>query len=291
MGRQVGASIATKEGEVTAVGCNEVPSKLGGPYWDGDQDDHRDHKEGKDSNHENRKRIVDSIIRELKGRILDEAKLEEIIRVTLEHAQSSDSDPDLAVAIVLSTLRQKQIGTNIEEVRRLVSGSDLKEITEYGRAVHAEMDAILTSARLGISPSGKHLYTTTFPCHNCTRHIIASGIKKVVYIEPYPKSKARDLHSDAICFDEDEAKVTGKIPFVPFVGIGPRRYLDLFSYHLSSGEKVGRKGEDGQPVVWDTQHHKGPRVPMENYSYVDREQKVLDEHKAKLRRLAAAGED
>ncbi|MDN3612645.1 hypothetical protein QWZ16_23945 [Vibrio ostreicida] len=26
-----------------------------------------------------------------------------------------------------------------------------------------------------------------FPCHNCAKHIVASGIKRVVYVEPYPK--------------------------------------------------------------------------------------------------------
>ena len=72
------------------------------------------------------------------------------------------------------------------------------EITEYGRAVHAEMDALLNCASAGVSPKGATLFTTAFPCHNCTRHIIAAGISRVVSIEPYPKSQAVDLHGDAI---------------------------------------------------------------------------------------------
>jgi deoxycytidylate deaminase len=71
-------------------------------------------------------------------------------------------------------------------------------ITEFGRAVHAEMEAILACGRKGISTIGRTLYTTTFPCHNCARHIIGAGVAKVVYIEPYPKSKAKELHEDAI---------------------------------------------------------------------------------------------
>src|SRR5205814_10484559 len=124
--------------------------------------------------------------------------------------------------------------------------SSLRWITEYGRAVHGEMEAILTCARLGISVHGNYLYVTTFPCHNCTRHIIASGIRRVYYVEPYPKSKAHYLHSDAMCFDEDEAARKGKIPFLPYVGIGPRRYLDFFSMDLSSGTRIERKGEDNK---------------------------------------------
>jgi deoxycytidylate deaminase len=31
----------------------------------------------------------------------------------------------------------------------------------------------------------------SFPCHMCARHIIATGLREVVYIEPYPKSVAK----------------------------------------------------------------------------------------------------
>lgn len=57
----------------------------------------------------------------------------------------------------------------------------------------------------------------------------------MVYIEPYPKSRAVDLHGDAIRLGRNaDRKERGtddesKIPFVPFVGIGPRRFFDLFS--------------------------------------------------------------
>jgi deoxycytidylate deaminase len=72
------------------------------------------------------------------------------------------------------------------------------DITEFGRPVHAEMEAILSCARIGISPKMGTLYCTTFPCHNCAKHIVAAGIKRVVYVEPYPKSKAEKLHSDSL---------------------------------------------------------------------------------------------
>jgi deoxycytidylate deaminase len=282
LGRQVGAAIATPEGDVTAVGFNEVPSKYGRPYWEGDIDDRRDHKEGSDSNYENRKKIVDSIVKELNGKIFDETKAEETIRATLPQSVNVGLDTEQQLRGILAELKEKKVTTTLTDVRRSIEGSDLRDITEFGRAVHAEMDAILTSTRLGISTKGKHLFTTTFPCHNCTRHIIASEIAKVIYIEPYPKSKAEALHSDAICFDQDEAKNSGKIPFVPFVGVGPRRYLDLFSAQLTTGVAPDLKGADGKPVRWEKRYHKGPRVAMEPYSYLEREQKALDENKAKL---------
>jgi deoxycytidylate deaminase len=174
--------------------------------------------------------------------------------------------------------------TDRSSAAKLVHESDLREITEYGRAIHGEMDAIMNCVRLGISVKGTHLFVTTFPCHNCTRHIIGAGIKKVYYIEPYPKSKAQDLHNDAICFDETEAARTGKIPFLPFVGIGPRRYLDLFSLDLSSGREIKRKADDGMPLL-PAKTESAPRVPMLALNYLEREDKLLDEFKDVLQQL------
>ena len=62
LGRQVGAAIATPAGDVLAVGMNEVPSPMGGLYWEGDTDDDRDHQKPIDSNAEHRGMIVKSIL-------------------------------------------------------------------------------------------------------------------------------------------------------------------------------------------------------------------------------------
>jgi dCMP deaminase len=47
--------------------------------------------------------------------------------------------------------------------------------------IHAEMNAIIWAAREGISIDGGIIYTTTKPCRDCTKHIIASGIKSIFY--------------------------------------------------------------------------------------------------------------
>jgi deoxycytidylate deaminase len=104
------------------------------------------------------------------------------------------------------------------------------------------MEAISACARSGRSVRGTDLYTTTFPCHNCCRHIIGAGIRKVVYIEPYAKSKASILHKDEVSIDHVE---DGKLPFLSFLGVGPRRYFDLFSLKLSTGYPIERK-KDGK---------------------------------------------
>jgi deoxycytidylate deaminase len=290
LGRQVGAAIATPEGDVVAVGMNEVPSQDGGPYWDGDPIDHRDHTKRIDSNIEHRNRIVKSIVDNLGGKLLISANILPIIRKVVGNLKPQ------ALPDTIDQLANEEVGKNSSslasntDVSEAIHSSDLRDITEYGRAVHGEMDAILTCVRLGVSVQGKYLFVTTFPCHNCTRHILAAGIKKVYYIEPYPKSRARDLHSDAICFDEREAKKTGKIPFLPFVGIGPRRYLDLFSLDLSSGRVIERKDDNGIPVI-PARSMRPPRVPMVPLSYLEREDKLLDDFGDVLRKLQGAKHD
>ena len=48
-------------------------------------------------------------------------------------------------------------------------------------AVHAEQNAIVQAAKLGLSLEGATLYCTHQPCSICSRLIINSGIKRVVY--------------------------------------------------------------------------------------------------------------
>ena len=49
-GRQVGAVIASGEGDIISVGTNEVPKPGGGQYWSGDSQDQRDFQLGRDYN-------------------------------------------------------------------------------------------------------------------------------------------------------------------------------------------------------------------------------------------------
>ena len=162
------------------------------------------------------------------------------------------------------------------------------DISEYGRAVHAEMDALLTCGRIGVSTVGATLFTTTFPCHNCTRHIIAAGVNRVVYIEPYPKSMASVLHKDAIELTgtREFSRGIGKkrIPFEPFVGIGPRRFYDLFSMKLSSGSRLRRKDSSGRVLRWRRDEAR-PRVQMLPTSYMQRERVIASRFLAKVEQL------
>ncbi len=54
------------------------------------------------------------------------------------------------------------------------------ENTKYPYVVHAELNAILNSG--GKSLQGASLYVSLFPCNECTKAIIQSGIREIVYL-------------------------------------------------------------------------------------------------------------
>lgn len=75
-------------------------------------------------------------------------------------------------------------------------------------AVHAEQNAIVQAAKMGISVNGATIYVTHQPCSICTKIIINSGIKKVIYREGYPDDFSMQLFAEAgveiIKFDGEE---------------------------------------------------------------------------------------
>lgn len=64
-------------------------------------------------------------------------------------------------------------------------------------AVHAEQNAIVQAAKLGVSVEGATIYVTHQPCSICTKIIINSGIKKVIYQEGYPDEFSIRLFDEA----------------------------------------------------------------------------------------------
>jgi deoxycytidylate deaminase len=206
-GRQVGAVITTSEGSIVSVGTNEVPKPGGGQYWPDDPGDSRDHNRNDPNVSETEKQtVVEQIFHRLSERdwLTNEAKTREP-----------------------------------EEFYGAFEGLRVQSIIEFERVVHAEMSAIIDAAVRGVSLKGCQLYTTTFPCHECTRHVIATGLTRLVYIEPYPKSLAARLHDDAVAIDPD-GTADGKVLFTPFVGIAPGRYIELFT----PGREARKKGRE-----------------------------------------------
>jgi deoxycytidylate deaminase len=240
MSRQVGAVIAMGS-EILSTGANECPRPGGGTYWP---------------------------VYNHKTCAIDDVENGRDYMNGGDHNGREKQEMFDKLMVDIPAELQKTLKKNIDE-------SGLKDITEYGRMVHAEMDAILGCARRGISCKDATLFSTTFPCHNCAKHIIASGIKHVVFIEPYPKSKAMAMHSDALR-TKDIPLIEGvsKVLFSPFIGVGPRRYVDLFSLSLSSGEKLRRKKSGTFVNINWARSTARPRLKMFDTSYSKNEEIV-----------------
>lgn len=242
LSRQVGAVISTPCGEIVAQGANDVPKFGGGQYWSDDYFDgldQRDYVRKFDSNKRRRNIILDDIVERISSNKKFNKKVD-----------------------------GRKLKPIMECIKEEISNSELKDITEYGRAVHAEMAALLSMGRLGISSKGLSLFTTTYPCHNCAKHIIAAGIQRVVYVEPYPKSLATELHDDSISKGKGEKD---KLFFEPFIGIGPRRFFDLFSLTLSMGDEILRHKE-GRVIDFNLgKKEADPRIRLSENSIIEQE--------------------
>ena len=51
--------------------------------------------------------------------------------------------------------------------------------------IHAEQNTIVDCAKRGVSCNNCTAYITHFPCYNCMKLMVASGIKEIKYIEDY----------------------------------------------------------------------------------------------------------
>lgn len=219
LGRQVGAAISRDNGDIVAVGTNEVPRTGGGLYWAGDMPDMREFALGCDSSDENKRNLVGDTLNKLKQ---------------AGWLSPVQSNKDVSRLVDEALDGEKPVLSNQSLIRNII---------EYGRAVHAEMAAIVEAARRGVSIAGCTIYVVAFPCHLCARHIVAAGIKRVVYIEPYPKSLAAELYPDSIKV-ESGGSTSEYVLFEPFVGVAPRQYMRLF-------ETGVRKDSKGNAILFD----------------------------------------
>lgn len=229
MSRQVGAAIIGPEGDVVSTGFNDVPKKDGGLYTEDSSQDARcfNITGGKCKND------------------LKKSEIKKFLKAALKNDHSLN---------IKST-----------EIDKLFNDSGLSDLTEYCRAVHGEMDAITSAARTGSSIRGATMYVTTFPCHNCAKHIIASGIKEVYYIEPYEKSLAISLHEDSISTSGGNPN---KLEFLPFEGVAPRQYQNMF---ISKTEKK----KNGKFVKINLDEHTQTYAQLMD-SFADYELKVVE---------------
>lgn len=218
LSRQVGAALTDSKGNLLATGTNEVPMAGGGVYGSNFEDPN-------DIHHEDDRCFA------RRGYCSNTRVQDEIINKIIDSIDQ------------LKDSKGEERGKIIGQLKK----TPLGRLIEFSRAVHAEMDALLSAARLGVVTSGTKLFVTTFPCHYCARHIVASGVEEVQYIEPYPKSRAFELHSDALQKTsikwtspskfrillqggnlESIKEAKPRVLFRAFTGVAPRLYRRAF---------------------------------------------------------------
>lgn len=205
LSRQVGASITNEKGDVISVGWNDVP-KFGGNLYTSNDLDTNDHR----------------CINKSGGKCFN------------------DEEKDFLSRLLFETLKEKELikKEKLDEALKIIKESRIGDLIEFSRAVHAEMHAIINATQKSGSQiiNGK-LFCTTYPCHNCARHIVAAGIKEVYYIEPYKKSLALKLHGDSLT---EVSNSTNRMKILMYDGVSPRRYIDLFK--VQDNEKRKKDG-------------------------------------------------
>jgi deoxycytidylate deaminase len=225
LSRQVGAVIVDRDGAIVSTGCNEVPLPNGGFYFEGRENtigDNRDKIEQHDPNFHEIERSIGELIE-----VMKEAGF----------IKREDSSAKLAEELIHG------------DHRELTAEARIRNLIEFGRVVHAEMHAISQAAMLGRSVQGSTLFCTTYPCHICARHVIASGIREVVYIEPYPKSLTaslyhREMVSEGDADSNSSPEAESKVLFRSFRGISPTLYPRVFSFRR-------RKDSYGAIAEWE----------------------------------------
>ena len=240
LSRQVGAAILSSDGDVIAMGCNEVAKPFGGNYWSDDEKPMRDIDQEGETN-----------------KVLTNQIIHDFLKALEESGQ-------------LKSTREEILSN--EDASKAIKSSMISDITEYGRVVHAEMNALSDAARLGRSTAGATIYVTTFPCHNCAKHIIASGISKIVYIEPYPKSKTLLLYEYALSTDQECEE---NVQVEHFSGVSPKRFDSIF--------EKGRRRDSRNRVEKYYQGSKRPRVEMLGNNYTVSEALITKNYASKFK--------
>lgn len=103
-----------------------------------------------------------------------------------------------------SYCKRRQVGALVVKDKMIISDgyngtpSGFENICEENNVtkpyvLHAEANAITKLARSSNNSEGSTLYVTASPCIECSKLIIQSGIKRVVYAEKYRLTDGVDL--------------------------------------------------------------------------------------------------
>ena len=104
-----------------------------------------------------------------------------------KHIANWSKDPSTKVGCVVVGEDREIRSTGFNGFPRGIEDNEerlLDRAQKYPLICHAEENAIMHAARIGVSLKGSTAYVTWPPCSRCARSLIQSGIKQIVYPNP-----------------------------------------------------------------------------------------------------------
>lgn len=117
---------------------------------------------------------------------------------------------------IVTRLNIEENAINREDAENIVKEN--VKLLELCRALHGEESAIMNLVGRSADLDGSKIYVTTYPCNLCANKIVQTGIKEVIYFEPYPVEEAKKIFKDARVVSE------------PFEGVTFRAFFRFYQY-------------------------------------------------------------
>lgn len=65
------------------------------------------------------------------------------------------------------------------------------------RSLHAEQNALLQAAMIGVPCQNATIYVTCQPCNTCAKMLVNAGVHRVIYEGDYPDDFSLEIFRDA----------------------------------------------------------------------------------------------
>lgn len=207
--RQVGAIITDEYNSIRSIGWNDVP-KGSVPCNLRDLDD-----------------IVD--IRRID--ILDKSySTFEIEQKESSYNNGNNFAENVKLIYINDIIKTKEFGLNHSFCfKSLHNNFENKDNQVHTRSLHAEENAMMQVSKFGGQPlKNGTLYTTASPCELCAKKAYQLGVKKIIYIDPYPGISLKHILANG--YNIPECKL--------FTGVIGKSYNKLFEPLLSYKDEL-----------------------------------------------------
>lgn len=196
--RQVGAVITDNDYSVKAIGWNDVPygqipcllRSVKDLLFNEDTDEYSEYELNEKEYKDFFNNKYNSLMKNDLGRNFSfcfKDAINEYQNYKKIRKFKEDSEKNLHDIISEYVEDDNKQGELTRKIEKVIDGIELNNNQVYTRSLHAEENAFLQLAKYGgMGISGGILFTTASPCELCSKKAYQLGIKKIIYIDPYP---------------------------------------------------------------------------------------------------------